>query len=229
MHDRHDDYHFDDDHDAADVRQRRVRRYEECDGFANSNALPGGCRRDCLLDRLCGDGDGDGAVDVVDAQWVLQAAIKLVSPCPLTACDPTGDASVTVSDSQRILFNAIGLMPDLVCAFPITLRVDQTVTLGSVSFDVSYGATDESFLGEGSEVVCEQLVSGATATFVNDCDNEKLTITVAQPAGFTGPGDLAECRFRAVSAKPSPTAFSINVGGATADGNPFPPALSLDY
>jgi hypothetical protein len=205
---------------------------EECDdGPANSNAVPGGCRRDCLLDRLCGDGDGNRVVNVTDAQWVLKAAIGIVSTCPLTACDPSSDASVTVSDAQRILFKSVGLLPDLVCALPITLRVDQAVTLGSVSFDVEYGATTESFLGEGSEVVCDGLVGGATATFANDCDNELLTITVTRPGGFTGPRDLAECRFRAVSAKPSLNDFSINVGGATAPGgNPVPPpTLAMEY
>jgi len=89
---------------------------EECDdGAANDNATPGGCREDCTQDRICGDGDGNGAVNVVDAQWVLKSAIHLVSPCPLSACDPTGDALVSVSDAQRVLFKSVGLIPNLVC------------------------------------------------------------------------------------------------------------------
>ena len=205
---------------------------EECDdGPANDNATPGGCRLDCTQDRVCGDGDGNGTVNVIDAQWVLKAAIRLVSPCPLTACDPTGDAKVRVSDAQHVLFKSVGLMPNLVCALPITLRVDQAVSLGSVAFDVNYGATGGSFLGEGIAVDCTPLVGGATASFSNDCDSEALTIDVAVPGGFAGPVDLAECRFRAVNEKPDAAAFSIQVHESTGPtGNPVPPpALDLEY
>jgi hypothetical protein len=205
---------------------------EECDdGPANDNATPGGCRVDCTVDRVCGDGDGNGTVNVIDAQWVLKAGIHLVSPCPLTACDPTGDANVSVSDAQRVLFKSVGLLQNLVCALPITLRVDQAVSLGSVAFDVNYGATGESFLGEGIAVDCTPLVGGATASFSNDCDAEALTIDVAVPGGFVGPVDLAECRFRAVNAKPASSSFSIDVLASTGpSGNPVPPpALDLDY
>jgi hypothetical protein len=205
---------------------------EECDdGLSNDNATPGGCRLDCTEDRICGDGDGSGSVNVIDAQWILKAAINLVSPCPLTACDPTSDAKVSVSDAQRVLFRSVGLIPELICAFPIVLRVDQAVLLGSVAFDVHYGATNESFLGAGVEVDCVPLVSGANATFTNDCDAEALTIDVSVPGGFAGPIDLAECRFRAVTAKPSESDFSFNVFDSTGPaGNPVPPpALDLDY
>lgn len=205
---------------------------EECDdGVTNSNAVPGGCRLDCLLDRLCGDGDGNGAVNVIDAQWVLKAAIGLVSPCPLTACDATNDASVTVSDAQHILFRSVGLVSELICALPVTLRVDDAVSLGSVVFDVAYAATNTSFLGEGTAVVCTPLVSGVTASFDNDEASQELAISVSRPGGFTGPVDLAECRFRAVTAKPDIEDFAITVGGATAPGGaPVPPpALTLEY
>jgi hypothetical protein len=162
---------------------------------------------------------------------VLKAAIHLVSPCPLTACDPTGDANVSVSDAQRVLFRSVGLLPNLVCALPIVLRVDQAVSLGSLAFDVNYGPTNESFLGTGINVDCTPLVPGANATFSNDCDAAALTIDVSVPGGFVGPADLAECRFRAVTAKPSESSFSIDVLESTGPtGNPVPPpALDLDY
>lgn len=205
---------------------------EECDdGPSNSNAVPGGCRLDCSYDRVCGDGDGNGTVNVVDAQWVLKAAINLVAPCPLTACDASSDASVTVSDAQRILFHVVGLVPDLVCALPITLRIEDPVTLGSVMLEVAYGATNESFLGEGGGVVCDPLLGGVTATFDNDAVAESLTVSLSRPGGFTGPVDLAECMFRAVDEKPDPDDFQIAIDGATAPGGaPVPPpALTLDY
>ena len=87
---------------------------EECDEGPN-NGVAGGCRLDCLIDRICGDGDGNGIVNVTDAQWVLKSAIGLVSPCPLLACDPTVDTVVSVSDSQRVLFRSVGLLAQLVC------------------------------------------------------------------------------------------------------------------
>lgn len=87
---------------------------EECDDGPN-NGLSGGCRFDCQIDRLCGDGDGNGIVNVTDAQWLLKHSIGLVGPCPLLACDPTVDAVVSVSDSQRVLFRSVGLLTQLVC------------------------------------------------------------------------------------------------------------------
>jgi hypothetical protein len=87
---------------------------EECDDGPN-NGVSGGCRLDCLLDRICGDGDDNGVVNVTDAQWLLKYAIGLVSPCPLLACDPTVDAVVSVSDSQRVLFRSVGLLAQLTC------------------------------------------------------------------------------------------------------------------
>jgi hypothetical protein len=87
---------------------------EECDD-GPGNGIPGGCRLDCLIDRVCGDGDGNGIVNVTDAQWVLKSSIGVVSPCPLLACDTTTDFVVTVSDSQRVLFRSVGLLAQLVC------------------------------------------------------------------------------------------------------------------
>jgi len=87
---------------------------EECDDGPN-NGVSGGCRLDCLIDRLCGDGDNNGIVNVTDAQWLLKHSIGLVGPCPLLACDPTLDAVVSVSDSQRVLFRSVGLLAQLVC------------------------------------------------------------------------------------------------------------------
>jgi hypothetical protein len=90
---------------------------EECDdGPLNGSPLLSECRVDCLLDRLCGDGDNNGVVNVIDAQWVLKASINLVGPCPLAACDTSNDAAVTVSDALRILYRSVGLVPELVCA-----------------------------------------------------------------------------------------------------------------
>ncbi len=89
---------------------------EECDdGAGNDDSTPGGCSLECMVNRICGDGDGNGAVNVVDAQWLLKAAINLVSPCPLQACDCTGDDRVSVSDAQRVLFRSVGLLTSLVC------------------------------------------------------------------------------------------------------------------
>ena len=87
---------------------------EECDD-GPGNGIPGGCRLDCFVDRICGDGDGNGVVNVTDAQWVLKASVGLISPCPLLACDPTVDAFVSVSDVQRVLYRAVGLLAQLVC------------------------------------------------------------------------------------------------------------------
>ena len=61
--------------------------------------------------RLCGDADGSGRVDVVDAENILRAVVGLPSSCASAAarCDVDGVGGITVIDAASVLRQAGGL------------------------------------------------------------------------------------------------------------------------
>jgi cysteine-rich repeat protein len=86
---------------------------EECDDGDNDWMEGEFCRRDCS--RVdCGDPDDDGDRDIVDALYVLRAAVGL-EQCTLLVCDVTGDLRVRASDALRLLQYAVGLPVVLSC------------------------------------------------------------------------------------------------------------------
>jgi hypothetical protein len=64
---------------------------------------------DCLIDRICGDGDGNHRQR--DARGANSIGLVVVSsPGPgFRRC------IVSVSDSQRVLFRSVGLLAQLTC------------------------------------------------------------------------------------------------------------------
>lgn len=86
---------------------------EECDDGDNDWMEGDFCRRDCTL-VACGDPDDDGDQDIVDALYVLRAAVGL-EQCTLLVCDVTGDLRVRASDALRLLQYAVGLPVLLEC------------------------------------------------------------------------------------------------------------------
>jgi cysteine-rich repeat protein len=188
---------------------------EQCDdGTANSNADPATCRADCTDDDICGDADDSGAVTAVDSLHVLQAAVGLISDCLLTRCDATGDGVITVADSQRILFVAVNLPANLECTLPLSLYVDGAAVYGTLSVEIDYAATGESFLGDGGSVDCSDMSGGgAVVSFDNDAAGEMLTVDLTSVGGIGGPTDLAVCRFRGRDV-PDATEFSVIVTDA---------------
>lgn len=95
---------------------------EECDDADNDYMNGDFCRDDCTL-VSCGDTDDDGDQDVVDALYVLRAAVGLES-CTLLVCDVTGDLKVRSSDALRLLQYSVGLSVLLECP-------DLSVTCGN--------------------------------------------------------------------------------------------------
>jgi cysteine-rich repeat protein len=72
---------------------------EECDpavGIQQPYCVAG-----CRLAHACGDGDGDDAVRVGDALYMLRAAIGLEPVCPAFACDVDRNGTVTILDADR--------------------------------------------------------------------------------------------------------------------------------
>lgn len=106
---------------------------EECDD-ADNEWMPGDfCRRDCSR-VACGDPNDDGEVDIVDALYVLKAAVGL-KECTLLVCDVTGDLKIRTSDALRLLQYAVGLPVVLNCP-------DLSVTCGNGYLEAKEGCDD---------------------------------------------------------------------------------------
>jgi hypothetical protein len=65
--------------------------------------------------QVCGDCNGDGAVDVVDALVIAQAGVGLGGGGPDCRCDASGDGLLDVLDALLVAQEAVGLMPPLAC------------------------------------------------------------------------------------------------------------------
>jgi hypothetical protein len=63
----------------------------------------------------CGDPDGNGMVDVIDAANVARAAVGLPSNCTLATCDVDGNGSINVIDAANVARAAVGLPAALNC------------------------------------------------------------------------------------------------------------------
>jgi hypothetical protein len=57
----------------------------------------------------CGDPDGNGTVDVIDAANVARAAVGLPSNCTPATCDVDGSGSTDVIDAANVARDAVGL------------------------------------------------------------------------------------------------------------------------
>lgn len=65
----------------------------------------------------CGDANGDGAVNSLDAAWLLQYAAGLIQTLvPPTNLDVNGDAAIDALDATLILQHAAGLVRAPTCA-----------------------------------------------------------------------------------------------------------------
>ncbi|TFH22267.1 MAG: hypothetical protein E4H03_08780 [Myxococcales bacterium] len=185
---------------------------EECDdGPANSDADPATCRNDCAREFDCGDADDNGSRTVTDSAIVLQAAVGLRTDCDPGRCDTSGDGAMTVTDSQILLLNVVGLPVEVRCTRAVVVRLGDAVTLGALDFEIDYSATDSAFLGEGASVDCTSPLAGSTVVFDNDSAAGKLSVSVDDPAGFSGPTDIATCNLRERTTIATPADLVVEV------------------
>ena len=206
---------------------------EQCDeGASNSDADPLVCRRDCNTEFLCGDADRNERVTAVDAQKVLRYVVGLVADCDMGRCDATGDGRVRTTDAQLVLRRAVDLLPSLDCSLSVKIRVEDSVTLTGLDFEIDYSTADSAFQGRGATVSCQSLINGVIGMFSNDEDEAMLTGSVAGTVPFTGPIDIATCHYRVRVQNPPLATLSLAVRGASdAAGRPMtePPSTVLNY
>ena len=89
---------------------------EQCD---DGNTQPDdGCEPDCSTDVVCGDANGNDAVQTGDALLVLRAAIGQSVDCPDYLCDADGDLQLLTRDALRVLRRAVGQSIVMSCPLP---------------------------------------------------------------------------------------------------------------
>lgn len=97
------------------------------------------------------------------------------------------------------------------CACEVTFGVTNVETLGALQYDTSYAGVGGGFDGTGGSVDCTRL-AGDFAAF-NDIEAEsKLSSAFISAAGFTGPVDVARCRYtRPGNVEPVAADFPITI------------------
>ncbi|MBI5505134.1 MAG: DUF4215 domain-containing protein [Deltaproteobacteria bacterium] len=166
---------------------------EECD---DANTTGGdGCSAGCQRQRICGDATGDGKIVATDALRELRRAVGQDVDCPDWACDVNDDGKILTVDALLVLNVAVGLPAALVCGEPtaLVLRLMTPDALGALQFQVDYTGAGE-LPGDGNEVHCEGLVSGASFAFL-DMPSSLLNVAMIALDGFSGPRSIARCEF----------------------------------
>jgi hypothetical protein len=74
------------------------------------------CNSACLLVE-CADTDDSGTVTILDAQYILNAAVLNVT-CDLSICDITGNGLINSTDALRTLMHSVGIAVFFDCPAP---------------------------------------------------------------------------------------------------------------
>ena len=102
-----------------------------------------------------------------------------------------------------------------------TVRLDTTVTIGALQYEVAYPVPDVEFDGIGGDVAC----SDPTGSFTSFSDDDAGTLTAGSVAfiPYTGPADVAVCDVTAAPGT-APEDFTVTVTDASdALGDPIEP------
>jgi hypothetical protein len=97
------------------------------------------------------------------------------------------------------------------CLCEVTWAVTNTETLGALQYDTSYAGVGGGFDGTGGSVDCTRL-AGDFAAF-NDIEaSSTLSSAFISASGFTGPIDVARCRYtRNSSVEPTAADFPVTI------------------
>jgi hypothetical protein len=126
-----------------------------------------------------------------------------------TSTSSTSTTSVTVTTVTSTTTTTIGNVGQ--CACEVTFGVTNNETLGALQYDTSYAGVGGGFDGTAGAVDCTKL-AGDFAAF-NDIEAEtKLSSAFISAAGFTGPIDVARCRYtRPGTTEPVAADFPITI------------------
>ncbi len=185
---------------------------ELCD---DGNTLNGdGCSSQCVPEvspTVCGDANSDDRVTASDGLIILKNSVGQSVACPDFLCDADGNGLVSASDANIVLQTSVGLGPPLNCpAMPgILFSLESGERLGALQVSVDYATAPGDFDGTGGGVLCQSLISGATASF-NKAPGRFLNASIASVTGFQGPKSLFYCDFTAAGSL-APSQFVVAV------------------
>lgn len=86
---------------------------EQCDDGDNSFTFGDPCNAACRTVD-CGDPNDNGVINILDAQYILNATVGNTS-CTDPTCDTTGNRTVNSTDALRVLMHSVGLPVALNC------------------------------------------------------------------------------------------------------------------
>ncbi len=89
---------------------------ESCDDGDSTYFRGDFCNSTCRL-VACGDTDDNGTINVLDAQYALNAAVENVA-CTDEICDVSGNRDINSTDALRILMRSVGLFVNFNCPNP---------------------------------------------------------------------------------------------------------------
>jgi hypothetical protein len=166
-------------------------------------------------DIACGDLDANGQVNASDVLRLLRRAVGLPNElaCPLV-CTETTTTTTTVTTTTTATTTTT--LASSSCA--VTFRLEDDLNLLAVQFDVGYGQTTGTFVGEAGDVSCTLLVGGVSVGLFDDDPAQRLAISISdvnESGGLNGPIDLVRCDFE--GAPPMPLDFAITFLDAVRD------------
>ncbi len=132
---------------------------------------------------------------------VAAASLALALPFGAVAEDSPGDAGGLVIDNRCVVW----------------FRLTSGVSVSNLDFTVDYGPADGSFLGQGNSVECGRALGGTTSFAYRDRDIDGLRefkVSMIRLNNFTGPADLAACRWLFNDDPPAVGDFSVLVTNA---------------
>ena len=175
------------------------------------------------------DDDHNGYTDCQDPNCSNK---PVCNPGPTTTTSSstttTIQSSTTTSTTITTTTTSTTIPLNLDCT--LVFRLNDGSTVGALQWDTDYNNAPGQFVGSAGNVECSALPGAGDVIFVpNDKENLKvLTIGMTGTTPFTGPANIAECRFKA-SVAPETGNYSITVVDA-ADGegtpiSPLPPVI----
>jgi len=177
----------------------------------------------------CGDSNGNGTISIADAWFVLKSAVSL-GFCSYAVCDVNADGRIQATDAAIVLAHAIGdRSRTLVCSDAVTLRVADAANLTGLTAAIDYADAGVSFSSSGAPLC--QSIAGARGELeaVDDTKTRSLTLDFELPEGFSGSGEVAQCRIDpSTQSPPVAGAFSVTlVEFRTQGGNKVPPNVTV--
>ena len=143
--------------------------------------------------------------------------------CTLNVCgdgfpnvEPWSPATTTTTFSPATTSTTL---PTDICDWELSLRLDDAVTFGSLTFTLDYSTASGEMVGVGSDVQCamttDALLAGVGLSAFNDDESNRIiTAGFLSTGGGTGPVDLAACVF--AGSRPVSGDFAVVVTEAVA-------------